>query len=291
MPYNVGFIGLGIMGERMARNILAAGHTLTVYNRSAEKTAGLAAAGAKVASSPAALGAGADVVILMLTGPEAVDAILEGEHGLLAAEMQGKTVINMSTVTPAYSRALAQRLAQHKIIFLDIPVSGSKKPAEDGTLVLLAGGPQDNIGELEHLLLTMGKKVLYCGEAGMGSTMKMVINLLLAVMMEGLCEAVVLAEKSGLSADLVLDTVLAGPLGCGLFNLKAGMLKSGDFAPQFPLKHMEKDLRFILETARQSQAATPVADVVADLFRQGMEQGMAELDFAAVKKIIARQEP
>ena len=286
MEKPIGFIGLGNMGEPMARNLLAAGFGLTVYNRSVAKTAGLKAAGATVAASPLAVGKENETVILMLTGPEAIDAMLDGEKGLFGEGSRCRNVVNMSTVSPHYTRGLAQHLAERGVILIDAPVSGSKKPAEEGTLVILAGGPEDMIAALEPTLLKMGKKVVYCGEAGKGSGMKMVVNLLLGIMLGGLAEALSLGEKCGLAAETILETVLAGPLGCPLFSLKANMFKTGEYPVQFPFKHMLKDLNFILETARQTGSEAKLGEILRDLYAEGLGQGLGELDFAAIKKVV-----
>ena len=153
-------------------------------------------------------------------------------------------------------------------------------------MVILAGGPQESINNLEPLFLSLGKKVIYCGEAGQGSAMKMTVNLLLALMMEGISESVNLAQQLDLDTGLVLNAILAGPLGCGLFNLKADMLRQHDFPVQFPLKHMAKDLRFVLQTADEAGAAVPAAHAVFQLYRQGVGLGNGDLDFAAVKKTL-----
>jgi 3-hydroxyisobutyrate dehydrogenase-like beta-hydroxyacid dehydrogenase len=283
----VAFIGMGIMGQPMANNINNAGHEVMVFNRTADKTSALKKAGAKVAKTPKESADWADIVILMLTGPEAIDAVAFGEEGLLASErIEEKTIINMSTVSPEYTKTLDKALKQRGVILVDAPVSGSKKPAEDATLVILAAGPADKVTELEPLLLNMGKKVVYCGKTGQGSAMKMVINLLLGIMMEGLCEAVNLGQRCGLEAEAILDTINAGPLGCGLFGLKTDMLKSGTFPTQFPFKHMTKDIRFVLQTADQAGAAVPSGHAIFQVFRQGMGQGVGDLDFAAVKQVL-----
>jgi 3-hydroxyisobutyrate dehydrogenase-like beta-hydroxyacid dehydrogenase len=286
MVQKIGFIGLGIMGQAMAANILEAGYELMVYNRTQEKTKALADSGGLVASTPAELGNWADVIIFMLTGPEAIDAVIYGENGILAANPAGKILINMSTVSPSYARTLAKCLEALPAIFIDAPVSGSKKPAIEGTLIVLAGGPEGSVHNLEPLFLSMAQKVVYCGEAGQGSAMKMTVNLLLGVMMEGLCESLNLARQMHLDTALVLDSILAGPLGCGLFTLKQEMLKQDDFPVQFPLKHMAKDLRYVLQTADEAGAAVPAAHTVFQLYRQGVGLGNGDLDFAAVKKTI-----
>ncbi len=287
MAQKIGFIGLGIMGQRMAANILKAGYEVTVFNRTPEKTKPLAEAGGKVGKSPKDLAQWADTLILMLTGPEAIDALLYGESGVLGGMTNNKIVINMSTVSPAFTRKLSEVLAGHSITLIDAPVSGSKKPAEDGTLVILAGGPKDVVDAHKKLFLTMGKKVIYCGEVGQGSNMKMFINLLLGIMMEGLCEAVNFGQKCRLDIETMLATVLAGPLGCGLFQLKAEMLKRDNYPIQFPLKHMTKDIGFVLDTAKENKAAVPVGEKILELYGKGIEDGFGDMDFAAVKKVLA----
>ncbi|NOX21048.1 MAG: NAD(P)-dependent oxidoreductase [Nitrospirae bacterium] len=287
MSHKVGFIGMGIMGQPMSRNILKAGYEVMVYNRTREKTLPLKEAGALVAETPAEVASWADVIILMLTGPEAIDAVLEGDRGLLSANPSGKVIVNMSTVSPSYSVQLNERLVQKGITLLDAPVSGSKKPAEEATLIILASGPEQAVRQLEPLLLTMGKKVVYCGEAGKGSSMKMMINLLLGIMMEALAEAINFGLKAGLSVDAMLDVVLSGPLSCGLFNLKTEMMKTDEFPPQFPLKHMLKDLRFVLQTADEKGASVPTGHTVFQLYRQAAGHGLSEMDFAAVKRVIS----
>lgn len=286
MSEKVGFVGAGIMGVPMCLNLLRAGVDLCVYNRTAEKARPLVDAGAASVSRPRELADWADVVVLMLTGPEAIDAILHGPGGLLEGEMAGKVLVNMSTVLPAYTRRLDGELASRSVTLIDAPVSGSKKPAEDATLLILAGGPRERVEALEPLLLRMGKKVVYCGEAGQGSSMKMTVNLLLGIMMEGLCEAVNLGRRCDLDLQSILDTLLSGPLGCGLFNLKVDMLKNNDYPAQFPFKHMAKDIRFVLQTADEAGAAAPLGNALFQLYRHGLGQGLGDLDFAAVQRVL-----
>ena len=285
MHNKIGFIGLGIMGEPMAHNLLSGEYELTVYNRTAGRGAGLKQAGAEVAATPLLVGQAAETVILMLTGPEAIDAVVWGEKGVLGEDSKCRTIVNMSTVSPAYTRRLAEKLDEKGITLIDAPVSGSKKPAEDATLVILAGGPKEVVEELKPMLLKMGKKVVYCGNAGDGSSMKMFVNLLLCSMISSLSESLTLGEKCGLSKEAMLETVLAGPLGCGLFSMKADMFKSNEYPVQFPFKHMFKDLNFILDTARDTGMKTRVGETLQTIYAEGMEKGFGELDFAAVKKV------
>ena len=285
MTTPIGFIGQGIMGSPMALNLLKAGFPVTVYNRDKDKTAPAAQAGAQVAETPATLAAGPDVVILMLTGPEAMEAVLEGPDGALAALTPGKTVVNMSSVEPAYTRELNERLAAKGILFIDAPVSGSKKPAEDGGLIILASGDKKNVDALKPVFLAMGKKVVFCGEAGKGSAMKMVVNLLLSIMMTGFGEVLAMGRASGLAQEAMLDAFLSGSVACPLFNGKAGMVRTGEYPPQFPLKHMHKDLNFILNTAQEAGAEIPLGRAVLEQYGKAMEQELGEADFAAVVQV------
>lgn len=282
----IGFIGMGIMGQPMAKNLLEAGHEVMIYNRTHEKAMPLVEAGAQLGRSPKELAQWAEAVILMLTGPEAIEAVLNGSDGLLSASDAKPIIINMSTVSPAYTRELASKLHEKGVPFIDAPVSGSKKPAEDGTLVILASGPQELVRAMEPMFLAMGKKVVYCGDAGRGTDMKMSINLLLSVMMAGLSESVVMAERLGLDTQLFLDTVLSGPLSCDFFRLKAPMLQKNEFPPQFPLKHMAKDINFILQAARAKGLSLQVEQAVADYYETAMDNGLEDLDLAAIKKVI-----
>lgn len=282
----VGFIGMGIMGRAMAANLVRAGHEVTVYNRTPEKCQELMDLGAFRAETVEALLGEAELVVTMLTGPDAVDALLFGGGEDRKDLFDKKVVVNMSSVAPAYTQGLAARLAALGARFVDAPVSGSKKPAEEGTLVILAGGEQADIDEAEPVLLCMGKKVVRCGPAGAGSTMKMAVNLLLGVMMEGLAEMLHFGGKGGLTRDAMLDVVTAGPLMNGLFGLKEPMLRSGEFPTQFPLKHMAKDLKFAVDTAFANGAQAPAANAMMQLYARGVAQGLGDEDFAAVFKVL-----
>ncbi|GAB6042292.1 NAD(P)-dependent oxidoreductase [Endothiovibrio diazotrophicus] len=285
MEMRIGVIGVGIMGRALAANLLAAGYPVTLFNRTRAACAALEEAGAKVADTPAELGRNCDAVIVMLTGPEAIDALLWQAAGAMAP---GTLVINMSTVSPAYARAAAARLAGLGLRYLDAPVSGSKKPAEEGSLVILAGGEVADLTTAEPLFTVLGKKTVHCGAVGQGSTMKLAVNLLLGVMMEGYAEMVQFGLRGGLALETMQAVVANGPLNNGLFQLKEGMFRDGDFPPQFPLKHMAKDMRFLCETAAESGAAVPCASRVSELYQQGEALGLGDRDFAAVAQVLER---
>jgi 3-hydroxyisobutyrate dehydrogenase-like beta-hydroxyacid dehydrogenase len=286
MKQKVGFMGLGIMGSAMAANILKAGYPLMVYNRTPDKAEPLVKLGAGLASSPQALARAAEVVITMVTGPEALENLLFGPEGAGAALSSGKVFISMSSVSPRFTRHLCRRLSSMGGTFIDAPVSGTKQPAEQGTLIILAGGPEDKVREQEPLLLTMGKKVIYCGEVGQGSMMKMFINLLLGQMMAGFAEALNFGALGGLAPEAMLDVVFSGPLNCGLYQVKAPLILKKDYPPAFPLKHMTKDARFIVDTAYELGAPVALGQMLLHLNRVGWARGWGDEDIAAVAKVM-----
>jgi 3-hydroxyisobutyrate dehydrogenase-like beta-hydroxyacid dehydrogenase len=287
MKPKIGFMGLGIMGTPMAANILKAGYEVMVYNRTPEKAEPLVKQGAGSATNPKALAQAADVIIAMVTGPEALGHLLWGPDGAGGAFNHSKVFINMSSVSPGYTRDLARELEPTGVTFIDAPVSGTKKPAEDGTLIILAGGPQDKVKELEPLFLAMGKKVVYCGAAGQGSMMKMFINLLLGMMMEGFAEALNFGKLGGLALEAMLDTVYSGPLNCAMFQVKAPNLQKNTYPTAFPLKHMTKDAKFVVDTAYELGAPVPVGQMILHLFRTGVAQGWGDEDLSAIAKVLA----
>jgi 3-hydroxyisobutyrate dehydrogenase-like beta-hydroxyacid dehydrogenase len=286
MDYKVGFMGLGIMGSAMATNIAKAGYPVMVYNRTPDKSSALAGRGVEVAPSPKVLARDTDVIVAMVTGPEALEELLWGAEGAAQELNDRKTFVNMSTVSPRFTRELQQKLAPLDVAFIDAPVSGSKKPAQEGTLLILAGGDRQRVEALTPLFNTMGKKVIYCGESGQGSMMKMVVNLLLGVMMEGFCEALNFGKLGGLTMEAMLDTILSGPLNCALYQMKLDMIAQDDFPASFPLQHMTKDFKFVLDTALETGASVPAAHTALQLYRLAVGKQWGELDFAAVHRAI-----
>lgn len=283
----IGFMGLGIMGRPMAENVLQDGWSLTVYNRSRERTAILGELGARVAATPRELAEASDVVVCMVTGPEAVYALLTGEDGCARGLDPGNAFVNMSTVSPAYAREIASGLAPLGVDYVDAPVSGSARPAEEGNLVILAGGADQAVERVTPLLKSMGRKVIRCGGVGRGSMAKMAVNMLLGSMMEALGEALAFGRRGGLDDGVLFDALDGGPLACGLFAAKEQMLRSGRYSPQFPLKHMAKDLKFALDTAYETGAAAPGTSVMQQLYRAAVARGQGDMDFAAVAELVA----
>jgi 3-hydroxyisobutyrate dehydrogenase-like beta-hydroxyacid dehydrogenase len=291
MKPKVGFLGLGIMGQAMAANILKAGYPLTVFNRTAARAEALARQGAAVAPTPKALAQAAEVIIAMVTGPEALYNLLWGAEGAAEALGPGKVFINMSSVSPSFTKEMAVQVAAAGAAFLDAPVSGTKKPAEEGALVILAGGKPEKIQELTPLLLTMGKKVIYCGRVGQGSMMKMFINLLLGVMMEGFAEALNFGARGGLDFDAMLETVASGAMNSPMFQVKAANLKAGHYPAAFPLKHLAKDCKFVVDTAFELGAPVPVGQTLLHLYRSGWAQGWGDEDISAIARVLEDLSP
>ncbi len=286
MKPKVGFMGLGIMGSAMAANILKAGYPLMVYNRTPDKAEPLARLGARVAATPKALAEDAAIIIVMVTGPEAIYELLFGPEGAAAAFNPEQVFINMSSVSPSFTLQLGKELAPTAIRFVDAPVSGTKKPAEDAQLVILAGGNRQRVQELEPLFLTMGKKVVYCGKTGQGSMMKMFINLLLGVMMEGFAEAVNFGRLGGLDLEAMLDVVASGAMNAPMFQVKAANFKVKTYPPAFPLKHLAKDAKFVLDTAYELGAPVPAGQMLLHLYRLGVAQGWGDEDISAIMRVM-----
>ncbi len=286
MESKIGFMGLGIMGAPMAARILKADYPLMVYNRTAAKAEPLAQLGAGIASSPRALAKKAEIIIAMVTGPEALFELLWGEEGAAAAFSPGQVFINMSSVSPSFTRELGKQLAPTGVSFIDAPVSGTKKPAEEGTLVILAAGKEEKVKELEPLFLTMGKKVIFCGRAGQGSMMKMFINLLLGLMMTGFSEALNFGRLGGLELEAMLETVFSGAMNAPMFQIKSPNFRDRNHPAAFPLKHLTKDAKFILDTAYELGAPVPGGQMLLHLYRVGVAQGWGDEDISAIIKVL-----
>ena len=280
---NVGFIGLGIMGAPMCRNLLAKGHDVAVYNRSREKMAPLVAAGAKSAHSVAGLVAKADIVITMLSDPAAVWEVVAETAGVLSALKPGKTYIDMSTVSPESSREIAEMVRKSGADFLEAPVLGSRKPAEEGTLVILTGGKPEVANRMEPVLLAMGNKVVYMGEVGLAAHMKLIINQMVGTLLCVFSEAALTGMAAGIPAEKILEVVESSVVGCLAIRIKGkDMLGERKFATHFPLKHAHKDMRLAVLAGDAKGVATPVTAAAYQLFSMARDRGFGEYDISAV---------
>lgn len=281
----IGWIGLGNMGTPMATNLLKAGYSLTVYNRNNAKETTLIAAGAKKAKSPAAVLDGSDIVFTMLSDDAAVKWVFEGPEGLLSSNLnnqQGKLLIDMSTVAPETSKYLSRITERLGLEFLEAPVSGSVKPAQDGTLLILVGGKTENHEKARPLFEHLGKMSIYLGGPGFGSSAKLANNYLLGLHIQGLAETILFAKKNGISPENMLTIINEGALGNGLSKLKTGAILNKQFPAAFALKHLVKDLGL----ASDAGLATDLAKSLMNSFQQAKQQGLGEEDIMAIIKSI-----
>ena len=285
----IGFLGLGTMGAPMAANVLKAGFPLTVWNRTAAKMEPLLRLGAKPGKSPAHVASEADVVITMVSRPQDVEQIALKPGGVAEGIRSGAVLIDMSTVSPATSRAIAGALAAKQAEFLDAPVVGSKGPATDGTLVILVGGLAPTVERCRPILQAMGKTIIHAGNVGAGSTMKLATNLMLSHLIAGFSEAMLLAKQSGCDPSLLLSIFEASTFHSPWYKMKgAGMLK-GDFTTHFALKHMRKDLELMIAQAGDVKLPLPVTEAVRQAFAQAEAAGKGEQDYSAVLAHLGEQ--
>lgn len=280
----IGWIGLGNMGNPMSQQLLKAGYSLTVYNRSKGKEEPLKAAGATISESPAQVMAQSDYIFLMVSDDQAVRELFKDQNGLLTTEASGKTIINMSTVSPDISKEFADILKQSGNSYLDAPVSGSVKQANEGQLVVMVGGAEPVFNKAKPILENLGKLILHVGDAGAGNTAKLAINTLLAIQAQGLAEAIVFADKHGIKTEDLITLINAGALANAFGKIKCDAILQNNFQAAFALKHMAKDLRL----AHQAGIASPLANATYDTFKQA-EKVLGEEDVIAVIKQIRAQ--
>lgn len=280
---NVTFIGLGIMGSRMAHNLIQdSSLTVTVFNRSAGPAKALEEAGARRADSAAAAVADADVVYTMLTSPEVVEEVAFGEQGFVAAMNKDTLWVNCSTVNPSYTRQCAEKARAAGVRFIDGPVAGTKMPAETGELTFLLGGEENDISGIRPQLELMGKKILHVGPAGQGSAFKMLVNALLAQTMLVYSETALLGEKLGFSREFLMDTLPGLPVSAPFLKGKAGLIKEDNYEAQFPLELMHKDLHLLDLTAYEENQPLFMAGLAKSVYGQASAAGRGRDDFAAI---------
>ncbi len=279
----VGFIGLGIMGEPMCRNVLAGGHDVVVYNRTRAKMDPLIAAGARAAASLAELVRRSEVVITMVSDTAAVRDVVTAKGGILSSLSPGMTYIDMTTVSPETSREIAILVRGTGASFLEAPVLGSRKPATEGTLVILTGGDLEVSRRMEPLLRTMGRKVVHMGDTGMAAHMKLLINQILGTLLCVFSEAALTGIAAGIPAEKILEVVEDSVVACPAIRAKGpDMLGERVFTPNFPLKHAHKDMRLAVEAGKATGVPTPVTKAACDLFAAARDKGFGDRDISAV---------
>jgi 3-hydroxyisobutyrate dehydrogenase-like beta-hydroxyacid dehydrogenase len=283
----VGFIGLGIMGSRMAANLRRAGFDLSVFNRTRERADAWAAEhGGTVADSPRAAAEGADVVITMVVDGAQVEAMLLGTDGAAEGAPEGALFVDMSTIAPADARRLADVLRERGHGFIDAPVTGSSPKAEAGTLTIMAGGADEDIRRAQPLFEAMGETLVHAGEVGQGQRVKVLSNAVSAVNCATIAQALVVGRREGVDLDALVEVMRSGSAGSTMLELKAQPMLTHDFDPLFKLEHMLKDVRLCLEEARLAGAGFPFAGLAGELYSAGMGRGLGEQDFAAVLEVI-----
>src|SRR5256714_1397087 len=286
-PERVAFLGLGIMGEPMAANLVRAGFEVIVWNRTSSRADAFAATyGAHPEPTPAAAAELADVTITMVPdGPE-VEKVLFGDHGAAEGMRRSACAIDMSTIAPSVSVSIGERLAAEGIGFLDAPVTGSRPRAEDGTLTIMAGGSEADFERAKPVLEAMGKLVVHVGPQGHGSIVKLLNNTTAAGNALAVAETLVAAKAAGLDTDKLRQVMAAGSGGSAMLDLKAGPMLEHDFAPLFKLAHMLKDVRHCLAEAERLGAGMGLGELTEREYARADRKGLGEQDFAAVVEVV-----
>lgn len=288
---NYGFIGAGLMGLPMALNLLKAGHTLTVWNRDGSKCAPLVEAGARQVGTPLEVVAAADVTFSMVADPAAALAICFSPHGVIQGVGPGKAYVEMSTIDPETAGKIGISVQARGALFLEAPVSGSTPQAQTGELVIMAAGDENLYQQLDAAFSAMGKKHLYLGEVGAASSMKLAVNMLMGSMMAAFSEALTLVEAAGLNGGDFLDVLGAGALAAPVFRAKGEKMLKADAAPQFSLKHMQKDLRLAVLLGDVHHVPLSVTAATNELYKRACQYGLEEADMSALFQTIHAMSP
>ena len=285
---NIGYVGLGVMGGQMVARLLDKGHTVTGYNRTKSKAQWLIDRGMRWADSPCAVAAAADVTISMVTNSAAVEECFNGSKGLIAGLSAGKVVVEMSTVSPAVSRALAAHVREMGADMVDAPVSGSVITLQQGKLSIMVGGRKDTFEQIKPLLLDIGPKATYVGENGLALVMKIATNLSLAVQMLAFSEGVLLAEKSGIARETAVEVLTHSAVASPMVQYRGPfVLKLPDEA-WFNVNMMQKDMLLALELGRQVDVPLPTTATANQYLTAARGMGFVEKDFAVVFEVLAR---
>lgn len=277
----VGFIGLGIMGSRMAQNLLAQDVALIVYNRTPDKAMPLVEAGAKLAETPREAAA-ADIVFTMVAHPEAVTDVALGPEGFLDHLAPGALWVDCSTVHPQFAREMAAAAAARQVHHVDAPAAGTKPQAANAELVFFVGGEDEDVARCRPYLQMMGRRVVHAGDHGMGTALKMVVNTLLGAAMAAFAESVKLGRALGLDQETLFEALIGGPVVAPFVAAKREKMEQDCYDPQFPLKWMRKDLHMVATAAYDAEVAMPLAALTGELYQQAVAAGFGDLDFSAI---------
>ncbi|MCG3212406.1 MAG: 2-hydroxy-3-oxopropionate reductase [Anaerolineae bacterium] len=286
MTEKAGFVGLGIMGQGMSRNLLKAGFPLTVWNRTASKMDALVEAGAKAAASPGEVAANSDITVICVSDTPDVEAVILGPDGILSSAKPGSVVIDCSTISPIVTRQLHQKLAEKGVALLDAPVSGGSEGAAKGTLSIMVGGAAETFQRALPVLQAMGSKITLVGESGAGQTVKLVNQILVANSMLAVGEALLFAQAGGVDLEKALEAVSAGAAGSWTLSNRGPQVIRRDWRPGFMIDLQQKDVRLILDAAAKLGAPVPGTALVHQLYNTLQKQGLgSEGNHALVKAL------
>jgi 3-hydroxyisobutyrate dehydrogenase len=284
----IGFIGLGLMGGGMSMNLLKAGFPVTVWNRTASKMEPLVEAGAKAGGSPKEVAAASDIIVSIVTDSSDVEEVILGPNGAIHGTSPGDIVIDMSTISPAVTRSISEKLKEKDVRMLDGPVSGGAIGARDGTLSIMVGGDNGTFNECLPVLEAMGKTITHVGGNGMGQTVKLVNQILVGTAMVGVAEALMFAKKSGVDLEKCHTAVSGGAAGGWQLTNNGARLLKGDMEPGFKIKDYLKDLRLIMEAASDAKMPLVATSVVHQLFKSLEADGLTEKGTQAVIKAVEK---
>jgi 3-hydroxyisobutyrate dehydrogenase-like beta-hydroxyacid dehydrogenase len=284
----LGFVGLGVMGSQMVARLLEKGHALTGYNRTRSKAQWLSLRGMQWADTPRAATESADVVFSMVTNAAALAAIADGPDGILAGLRAGKTWIDMSTVSPATSRAHAALAREHGADMVDAPVSGSVITLQQGKLSVMVGGRKETFEKMKPLLEDIGPKVTHVGDNGLALSMKIAVNLSLAVQMLAFSEGVLLAEKSGIAREAAVDVLTHSAIASPMIQYRGPFILKQPDEAWFDVNMMQKDMLLALELGRQTDVPLPTTAVTNEMLTAARGMGLAKQDFAVVFNVLAQ---
>ena len=282
MKPTVGFIGLGLMGRPMAANLLKAGHEVTVWNRTASRADGLVGQGAKRAATPRDLAAASEVIITIVSDPPALESVLWGEAGVFAGLRRGSLMVESSTVNPNLEKRAAAAAASSGCEFLEAPVTGGTWGAEKGELVFMVGGEAQTLKRAEPVLGVMGKRWFHVGPIGAGQTVKVAMNLLLALEVEAFAEALALVTRAGIPGEHLFEIMQSSMGRSGLLDIKGPMMLKGDYKPSFPLRLMHKDMGIALDLANQLGVPLPSGAVTREILSAVKGAAKEDVDFSAL---------
>ncbi len=289
MAEKVGFIGLGIMGGPMAQNLMEAGHELVLYNRTMEKAEEIAGDGATVVESPKEVAESCDLIVLMLPDSPQVEEVVEGEDGVLEGLKEGSLIVDMSTISPVVTRELAEKIEERGASMLDAPVSGGEPGAQQGTLAIMAGGSEEDFERARPLLEVMGDAITHVGLTGAGQTAKAANQIVVAVTLEGISEALVLASKAGVAPEKILEAISGGLAGSNVMEAKKENFLEHDFEPGFRVDLHHKDLGIALATGREYGVSLPVTAIVDQMLESLKTKGRGDRDHSAILTLIEDQ--